>query len=185
MIKDLTFITGSQDKVEQLSKYLGVKINLHKLDLDEIQSLSPKEVIEHKANQAYEILKVPVIVDDVSLSFTSLNGLPGPFIKYFMKALSHQQICDLAHKLETQGALAEVCIGYYDNNGFKLFTGDITGTISTGPRGENGFGWDKFFIPEGYTKTRAELNDDEYDQTSPRRLALEKFEKFFHDQSIN
>lgn len=182
MVKNLTFITGRQDKVEQLSRYLGAKINLHKLDLDEIQSLSAEKVTEHKVRQAYEILKVPVIVDDTSFNIVGMNGFPGPLIKFMMEAMGDEEICSLVSKLDSQEAVGSVQIGFFDGEEFRVFKGEVTGTISDTPRGEGGFGWDRFFIPDGYTKTRAEMGEEEYDATSPRRFALEKFEEFFHGQ---
>ncbi len=185
MIKNLTFITGRQDKVDQLNRYLGAKINLHKLDLDEIQSLSAEKVTEHKVKQAYDILKVPVIVDDTSFNLVGMNGFPGPFIKFMMEAMSNEEICTLVSKLDSKEAVGSVQIGYYDGERFEIFLGEIKGTISEMPRGDGGFGWDKFFIPEGYTETRAEMSEEEYDATSPRRFALEKFQEFFDEQSLS
>lgn len=183
MIKDLTFITGRQDKVDQLSRYLGVPINLHKLDLDEIQSLSAKKVSEHKVRQAYEFLKVPVIVDDTSFYIKGMNNFPGPLIKFFMEALEDQKICDLVSQLESNEAIGTVDIGFFDGKELKIFTGEVIGTISKTPKGERGFGWDRFFIPEGYNQTRAEMSEEDYDATSPRKFALEKFEEFVKSYS--
>ena len=61
-MKDLTFITGNQNKADFLAKHLGVPVAHHKLDLDEIQSLDPRVVVEHKVRQAYEVLNKPVLV---------------------------------------------------------------------------------------------------------------------------
>jgi non-canonical purine NTP pyrophosphatase (RdgB/HAM1 family) len=178
MIKDLTFITGRQDKVDQLSRYLGIPIKLHKLDLDEIQSLSAKKVSEHKVRQAYEILKVPVIVDDTSFYIKGMNNFPGPLIKFFMEALDNEQICNLVSQLDSRDAVGTVDIGFYDGKELHIFTGEIKGYISDSPRGDKGFGWDRFFIPAGYNQTRAEMTEEDYDKTSPRKFALEKFEEF-------
>jgi len=182
MIKDLTFITGNEHKAKQMSRYLGFPLAHHKLDLIEIQSLSLEEIIEHKVKQAYDILKVPVIVDDSSIVFDALNGLPGPFIKYFLQSVDPQQMCDMAHALPTQGAVAAAIIGYYDGKEFKSFLSEVKGKISKQPSGTNGFGFDAFFIPEGFEKPRGELNDEEYDQTSPRKYAAEKFEEYIKTQ---
>ncbi len=52
-MKDFTFVTGNQNKVDYLSKYFGAPIKHIKIDLDEIQSLDLRKVAEHKARQAY------------------------------------------------------------------------------------------------------------------------------------
>ena len=48
------------------------------------------------------------------------------------------------------------------------------GEISRSTRGENGFGWDVIFIPEHHTKTFAEMNFNEKNAISHRRMAFEK-----------
>ena len=89
---NITFITGNQDKADYLAKYLGHPVDHLKLDLDEIQSLELKEIVEHKVRQAYEKVKKPVIVEDVSLEFEALGGLPGPFIKFFVEKVPFERM---------------------------------------------------------------------------------------------
>lgn len=86
-MQPITFITGNQKKADYLAKYLGFPVEHKKIDLDEIQSLDLAEIIEHKVKQAYEIVKTPVIVEDVSLEFSALGRLPGPFIKFFEREI--------------------------------------------------------------------------------------------------
>ena len=63
----------------------------------------------------------------------------------------------------------------------EIFIGTINGTIAKEPRGTGGFGWDAIFIPTGHTQTRAEMTVTDYDETSPRRLALVKLNKYIKD----
>lgn len=86
-MQPITFITGNQKKADYLARYLGFPIEHIKLDLDEIQSLELKEIVEHKVKKAYAKIKKPVIVEDASLEFTSLGRLPGPFIKFFIEEM--------------------------------------------------------------------------------------------------
>lgn len=51
------YITGNEHKAKFLAKLLGIELDHHKLSLDEIQSADPREVIEHKVRQAYDILQ--------------------------------------------------------------------------------------------------------------------------------
>ena len=62
----------------------------------------------------------------------------------------------------SRDAIGRSMFGYYDGEEIVFFEGSIHGTIAERPAGENGFGWDKIFIPEGYTVTRAELGDEDY-----------------------
>lgn len=162
----VTFITGNQNKADNLSRLLKLPLDHVKLDLDEIQSVELREIVEHKARQAYEIIKQPVLVDDVGLGFTALGGLPGPFVKFFVHA-GMEKLCRMLDAFDDRSATGKAGIGYYDNNGFRYFEGEIHGIIAEHPRGEGGFafGWDAIFEPEGYGgRTRAELSEDEYDE---------------------
>jgi len=162
--KDVTFITGNQNKADYLAKYLGFSVKYLKLDLDEIQSLDLKEIVEHKVRQAYEKVKSPVIVEDVSLEFEAFGRLPGTFIRFFVEELPFEIICSMLDG-KTRNAVARCVFGYYDGNILKLFEGSMDGEISHVPAGERGYGWDKIFIPHGYTVTRAQLSEEDDQKT--------------------
>lgn len=85
-VQKLTFITNNVRKAKYLSDYFHMPVKRIKLDLKEIQSVNLKEVVEDKARRAYEILKYPVLVEDVSLTFRLLKSLPSPLIKWFLNA---------------------------------------------------------------------------------------------------
>lgn len=159
-MKKLTFITGNQNKADYLSKYLGFPVEHIKIDLDEIQSLDLSEIVEHKVKQAYEKVGGPVIVEDVSLEFGALGKLPGPFIRFFVDEVPFENICSMLDG-KTRKATARCVFGYYDGQVLKLFEGKLGGEIANTPAGENGYGWDKIFIPDGYTVTRAELSEED------------------------
>ncbi len=161
---NITFITGNQNKADYLAKYLGHSVDHLKLDLDEIQSLDLKEIVEHKVRQAYEKIKKPVIVGDTSLEFVALGGLPGPFIKFFVEKVPFETICSMIAG-HTRKATARCVFGYFDGKDLELFEGSLDGEIAETPSGENGFGWDKIFIPQGYEVTRASLNEEDDQKT--------------------
>ena len=161
---EMTFITGNQKKADYLAKYLGYPVDHVKLDLDEIQSLDLKEIVEHKVRQAYDNIQKPVIVEDVSLEFEALNGLPGPFIRFFVDQVPFETICSMVNG-QSRRAAAKCVFGYYDGEELKLLEGILGGTIAETPAGENGYGWDKIFIPDGYTVTRAQLNEEDDQKT--------------------
>ncbi len=177
-MKKLTFITGNAGKAKYLSDYFHTPIDHIKLDLQEIQSLDLREVVEDKAKRAYEIIKSPVLVEDVSLTFGSLKKLPGPLIKWFLETLGNDGICNLLNKFEDRSAFAEVCFAICDENGVRIFSGSMEGSIAVEPKGEKGFGWNPIFIAKGYDKTWAEMTDDEKHTTSMRKIALEKMANY-------
>lgn len=157
----VTFITGNPTKAQYLEKLLGFEIDHHKLDLDEIQSLNPNEVVEHKVRQAFELLKRPVLVEDTSLDFQALGRLPGTFIKWFESELGYEGMCRMLDGFEDRTASARGTFGYYDGNQLKIITTALKGTVPEHPRGDKGWGWDPIFIPEGYDQTRAEMSQED------------------------
>jgi non-canonical purine NTP pyrophosphatase (RdgB/HAM1 family) len=153
------FITGNQKKADYLSEMLGIALSHQKVELDEIQSEDLNRIVGHKAMQAYDLVGRPVLVEDVSLGFAALNGLPGPFIKFFVESPDGlEKLCRMLDGFDDRSARAECVFGYYDGDAVQLLRGGLDGTIADSPRGENGFGWDQIFIPNGYDgKTRAEM----------------------------
>lgn len=79
-MREITFITSHAKKAEEISWHLGHPVTHHKLDLPEIQSLDPHEVVRIKVEEAYRQLQCPVLVEDFSLRFEALGTLPGPRI---------------------------------------------------------------------------------------------------------
>lgn len=159
-MKEVYFVTGNQKKADYFSELIGHRVEHIKVDVDEIQSLNLKDIVEHKLDQAYEQVKKPVIVDDGSLEFIALGRLPGTFIKWFQDELSHEQICRLLDGKD-RSAVARCVLGYYDGITKVYFEGSLRGSVPDKPAGNAGFGWDPIFIPEGYTVTRAELSKED------------------------
>lgn len=172
------FITGNEHKAKQLSDWLGIEIPHQKVDLDEIQSLDLKEVVEHKARQAFEIVKQPVLVEDVAMVFAAFNQLPGPFVKWFEKGSSLVTMCHMLDGFDDRSAEAHTMYGLYDGQALHMFEGIMRGSISKEPRGNGGFGFDSIFINDGQTKTRAELDIETYGSTSYRQEALAKLREY-------
>ncbi len=175
---NITFITGNQGKADYLSKYLGHPVDHVKLNLDEIQSTDLKEIVEHKVRQAYELIKKPVIVEDVALEFDALGGLPGPFIKFFVEKVPFEVICSMIGKGLTRKATARCVFGYFDGKELELFEGSLGGEIAEKPSGNNGYGWDKIFIPQGYTVTRASLDEEDDQKTYLQIKPFLRLKKF-------
>jgi len=174
---DVTFVTGSAKKAEYIEKLLGLKIKHQKVDLHEPQSLDLKEIVEYKLKHAYEVIKAPVLVEDVALGFESLNGLPGTFIKFFIEGTSEEKVCKMISD-GNRKAIASCVFGYYDGTRMEFFEGSCGGEIAESPRGENGYGWDKIFIPEGFAITRAEMTPEENLQTYLRIKKIDEVREF-------
>lgn len=165
-MKRVTFITGNQHKADYLQKLLGIEIAHQKIDLDEIQSTDLDEIVKHKVKQAYDILLKPVLVEDVSLEFNALGGLPGPFIKFFVDGPGLEATAKLLDSFADKTATAKCTFGYFDGTKLQLFHGSLNGEIAAEPRGDGGYGWDRIFIPNGFGGlTRAQLSQEMNDET--------------------
>jgi non-canonical purine NTP pyrophosphatase (RdgB/HAM1 family) len=177
-MKDFVLITGNQHKADHLRRWLDMPVEHHKVDLDEIQSLDARKVVEHKVRQAYEIMQKPVLVEDVSFVFEAMGHLPGPLIKWFLEDLGVLGLCKLADGLEHRRANISIVYAYYDGSAIEYFESGMKGSVSSKPRGTNGFGWNAVFIPEGSDKTYAEMTDEEVRPLSIRAQAIERLRLF-------
>lgn len=181
---NVVFITGNQKKAEFLNKYLGVEVNHQKLELDEIQSLDLHTVTEHKVRQAYEIIKQPVLAEDVAFSLKAMGRLPGTLVKWFLEELDVDGICKLADMYGDRRAVAEVCYAYFDGKTLKFFDGKLEGSVAEKPRIDDGFGWNRIFIPSGQTKANSEMVEEEMAKHSVRtREVYPQLKKFLQTEA--
>jgi len=84
----------------------------------------------------------------------------------------------LAHSLPSREAIGRVCYGLFDGRAVHFFDGEMHGSIADETRGTGGFGFDPIFVNDGFTKTRAEMTEDEYAATSYRTPAIDKLRAF-------
>ena len=177
-MKELTFITGNPYKAKYLSEYFHLPIAHRKLDLPEIQSLDLEEVVRDKVRRAYDILGTPVLVEDVSFTFHALGKLPGPLIKWFMSSLGNEGMCKMLDGYDDRSAMISVMYALCDESGIHIFEGSVVGEISPMPKGNSNFGFDPIFIPNGSSKTHAEMTPDEKHETSMRKPAMQKLSAY-------
>jgi non-canonical purine NTP pyrophosphatase (RdgB/HAM1 family) len=175
----LKFITGNKDKFAEAQSIVP-ELEQVDFDLAEIQSLDAREVVEHKLREAQAHHKGEFIVEDTSLYVEGLNGLPGPFIKWFLKTVGVDGVYTFAKQYENITAHAVVTVGYISaDGGVEFFEGKIKGKI-VAPKGDQGFGWDPIFQPDGFDKTFAELGPEEKNKMSMRKIAFEKLKEHLH-----
>lgn len=175
----LTFATGNAHKAMMTARLIGMPLDHQKLHLDELQTIDLVELVEHKVKQAYEQIQSPVIVDDFGFGFNALNGLPGPFTKFFIEPEGgDEMMCRMVDGFDDRSATTTCAIGYCDGTTTRVFIKSLNGTTAMNPRGENGIHTDRIFIPEGYTVTRAELDDDEYEKVYDMVRPLDQLRDF-------
>ena len=175
MFSQIKFVTGNFNKARETGVILGVPLEQVEVDgLIEVQTQNIEELVYHKCQQAYDSLKCPVLVEDSGLLFNAWDGLPGPFIKWFESTVGCSGMLKMLQTFEDRSAIAVSCFAIFDGKDIKIARGEVKGSIASEIRGNNGFGWDVFFIPEGYKKTYAEMQSEEKNSMSHRKNALEK-----------
>lgn len=169
------FATGNENKLKEARSILGEDVQSVKIDLLEIQDLDPLTVVIHKAKEAYEKLGTAILVEDTSLMIESMNGLPGPFIKWFLETLKNKGIIEMTHPANRK-AKAICYVAVFDGKNIIYGKGETEGLISIEERGQ-GFGWDAIFIPNGSDKTFGQMSLEEKNLFSMRKKAFEDFQR--------
>ncbi len=174
----LQFITGNLGKFREVQAVLPGIQQLN-LELDEIQGLDPRLVIEHKLTQAAGQHAGAFIVEDTSLIFHCLGNLPGPLIKWFVEALGNDGMVDLVHRYPNHNVTAKTTIGYRSATGqIHYFIGQIDGQLVS-PRGTlEPFGWNPIFQPQGHDQTFAEMTIAQKNAISMRGRAAAALKQF-------
>ena len=136
-----------------------------------------------KAKAINEFTNLPALADDSGLVVDALNGAPGVFSARYagIEANDKANVAKLLSEIKDieQSLLSarfECAIALVDKsqNLELVVDGQMSGQVIKEIRGKNGFGYDPIFVPQGLTKTSAELTDVEKDQISHRGLALRK-----------
>ena len=146
-----------------------------------------------KARAVYEALDdkdVIVIADDSGISVDALGGEPGIYSARYagVNASDKDNLNKLINSLkekELSGSKAHytAAIAIVTKDVELTVHGWMYGDVITDTRGENGFGYDPIFIPEGYTKTLGELDEKTKKSLSHRSQALKHTKSLLHSLS--
>ena len=177
---EVFFASSNEHKFEEAQRILstlGVNIKLFKTTLEEIQSNSLHEIAKRKAIDAYSKKQKPVIIEDDGLFINSLDGFPGPYSSYAYDTIGNTGIIQLLENTELRDAKFVAIIAYCNGiDEVKLFESSIPGKISKEIE-KGGWGYDPIFIPDGESKTFANVSDK--DKFSHRSASLKKFSDWF------
>lgn len=184
LCRTITLVTGNLKKLEEvntiLEKDFPRKLINNALDLPEYQG-TPDDVSLAKCQEAARHIKGPVLVEDTCLCFNALGGMPGPYVKWFLKELGPSGLHRLLHGFEDKTAYALCTFAFCEggpDDPVLLFRGKTPGRIVE-PRGPPDFGWDPCFQPDGFDQTYAEMAKDIKNSISHRRKALEVVKQHF------
>jgi len=118
------------------------------------------------------------MIDDSGLFVDALKGFPGVYSSYVFKTVGCDGILSLMRGVEDRRARFECCIGFMAPGGEPFIAKAVAeGTISQEKMGAGGFGYDPVFIPQGYTRSYAQIDLPEKNRISHRGKAMEIFLK--------
>lgn len=188
--KKILIATGNWGKVRELAElFQSLPVELKSLKdfprVNEVEETGNtfEENARLKAEGYARQTGLLTLADDSGLEVAALGGAPGVFsARYAGKGASDESnIEKLLSELEKSGDFDRkarfVCeIALADSNGvvFHVENGICDGRISIKPCGDNGFGYDPIFIPDGFERTFGELNNDIKQQISHRGRAARK-----------
>jgi len=175
----LIFVTGNQNKLREVRAILGDHVINKNVDLPELQG-EPAEISSEKCRLAAKEVKGPVIVEDTSLCFNALHGLPGPYIKWFLDKTGHEGLNNLLAAYPDKTGYAQCIFSFSQGPGHTpiVFDGRCPGTIVPARGPPQSFGWDPIFQPDGQTLTFAEMDAATKNRISHRSLALAKLRTY-------
>lgn len=133
-----------------------------------------------KARAAMEATGLPCVADDSGIEINAMGGGPGIYSSRYCGDMPYSETCrrvisEIADNPD-RGAdyyCAVVCV--FPNGDEISASGRTDGTIAYEPRGTGGFGYDPIFIPQGYSRTMAEISEDEKNSISHRGRAFRAF----------
>ena len=171
------------DEVIAFSEILG------KFEVEEDKDTFKGNAIKKAQTIYYELQKkgfldVLVISDDSGISVPALNNEPGVYSARYAglnandKENNQKLICELNKlKLEITPAFYTACIAIVYNKEVYTVHGFMYGKVINKELGENGFGYDPMFIPNGFSKTLGELDFEVKQEFSHRNRALKLAKK--------
>jgi XTP/dITP diphosphohydrolase len=180
----LLLATRNQNKTREFAKLLGGNFMVRDLTSKShvpaiVESGATFE--ENAALKAVTISKIfpneIVVADDSGLEVEAVGGAPGIFSARYAgeNASDRRNVEKLLRELqEVRDRSARFyCVIALAKSGQLMTTvaGEIAGTIAKSPRGENGFGYDPIFLPDGFRETFAELASETKNKISHRAEA--------------
>lgn len=180
----LIIASNNKHKIYEIKKMLGEKF-------EEILSISEAgithETVEDgstfienaykKAREIAEISGCAALADDSGICAHALDGAPGIYSARFSGKGDEENNNLLIEKLrdkEDKTAHYTCAMALVYPDGTSVFSeGYMYGRIIDTPRGDRGFGYDPIFVPTDEERTVAEMSDDEKNEISHRRHALD------------
>jgi len=188
---ELVFATNNQHKIKEISPLISKSFHLLSLSDIKCSDEIPEEqtTIEGNASQKshyiYEKFALNCFADDTGLEIDALNGEPGVYsARYAGKNCSFQDNIDkVLRKMQgeiNRKARFRTVISLIIDGKEIHFEGIVNGIITTEKYGDDGFGYDPIFIPNGYGISFAEMTLKEKNKISHRGIATRKLIEYLN-----
>ena len=181
----LVFATNNRHKLRELQHIVGSSFGLLSLEdigcFEDIPETDPtlEGNASLKAFYVYKNYGYDCFADDTGLEVKALNGDPGVFsARYAGNAkdagANMDKLLQELNGIKDRKARFRTVISLIIGGKEIRFEGIVDGTILKEKRGKEGFGYDPVFVPDGYSKTFAEMGLDEKNEISHRYRAVQK-----------
>ena len=189
MISELVIATRNLGKAREIAALLAEEgLHLKTLTLHDFPALSlPEEGADSfaanaraKALACWQATGKPSLGEDSGLEVEALGGKPGVFSSRFAGPEATQaELCEKVLRLlartpeeRRRARFRSICALALGGDGIEVFEGECPGRIGREMRGQGGFGYDPIFLPDGETRTMAELSLAEKNRLSHRGKAV-------------
>lgn len=190
----LVFATNNLNKLAEVQKMLPTTIELLSLKdincFDDIEETATtlEGNAQIKANHISEKYGYNCFADDTGLEVPALNGAPGVYSARYAGEPTNaennmQKLLNELHNKTNRNAQFRTSICLNLNGEQFLFDGVCKGQILSEKQGEQGFGYDPIFQPEGYNNSFAEMTAEEKNKISHRGLAIQQLVSFLKSMS--
>ncbi len=188
-MNEIVFVTHNKGKIASAQKYLkDVKFKVFEYDLDEPRSDDIRYISKAKVMEAYELVKTPCISMDSGFFIEELDGFPRAYVNFALDTIGIDGILKLMEGKENRKCKFTECLSYYDGDNLYQFSGYDKGKLSTRVLGnDSNKKWSDLwyiYIPEGFDKTLAQMNDEERyarkeNKSEYTKSSLEEFAKWY------
>lgn len=183
MSKEIIIASGNKGKIKEtqeiLKEYKIIPMSEIGIDIDveEDQNTFEGNAIKKAQTIAKKLDEKMCIADDSGIEIEYLDGFPGVYTKRWHQGTDRERNLAIIEKLKgepKENRKIKFITAMAISNGENTITaiGEIEGYVAENPRGENGFGFDEIFELEN-GKTLAEISEEEKNEISARRMALE------------
>jgi len=184
--KTLVLATRNQGKLVEVKRMLKIHapeispISMTDLDIADIEEIgsSFEENALLKARTVTQLTGLATLADDSGLSIEALDGEPGVFSARYGgvhgdDAANNAKVLKMMEQIENRAASFVAVLALTRPDGQSLIArGELVGQIRRSPIGDQGFGYDPIFQPEGFSITTAQMSPEIKDSISHRGKAL-------------